>query len=360
MSARAGEYRSYLSLLETAGEAPATPGSVAALMRGQVEEEALSFETWSQVAQVFIALKPGNQAHRSYRLEEITRPPEEGLELEDLLAIRALEVSLDLDPNGVYQRDVLGDLEWDLGLKELAKKQYGDVIAILPDQEKHPFLVSGRVSEELQAVVVEALQRAATPPLSADPEMIYRHLGIFLMDQGKFKEAYDAFQRAQESSRRSYANWKAAAKAGEGDVDAAIGLLREATLAQSIEPENMVYVYLSLGDLLERKKRNEEAREAFQSALVLRPNDPGTLLRLGQVNESLGLLQEAEELYVRASEMGQDRIAALAQLVNFYRRIGRPAAALVPARKLQELQPGEAIYRKQVEDLTAAIAQGTH
>jgi tetratricopeptide (TPR) repeat protein len=367
MLARVGEYRSYLSLMETR-EPAMTPVDranhetlgIAALIRGQVEEEALSFETWSALAQVFTALKPRNQAHRSYRLEEITRPPEEGLEVEDLLTIRALEVSLDLDPNGTYQRNVLGDLEWELGLKALAKKQYGQVVAILPNQDKHPFLASGKVSEELQAVVIEALKRAVKPPLNADPEMVYRHLGMFLMEQGRFRDAYNAFQLAQEGSQRSYANWKAAAKEGEGDLDAAIALFREATLAKSIEPQNMVYVYASLGDLLERKGRNEEAKEAFQSALVLKPYDPGTLLRLGQVNESLGLLQEAEELYIRASEIGQDRLAALAQLVDFYRRIGRPDSALVPARKLVELQPGEAIYRRQVEQLTAAVEKGSH
>ena len=366
MKARSSELRAYLSLMEIAGEkgtAPSPGGQesvdgISALIQGQVEEEALSFETWSGLAEVYAALKPGNQAHRVYRLEEITRPPEEGLELEDLLAIRAWEVSLDLDPNGVYQRDSLGDLAWGLGLKELAKKHYGDVMAILPNQEKHPFLAQGKVSEELQEVVVNALKRSVKPPLNADPTAIFRHLGMFLMDQGRYQEAFDAFQSAQEASGLSSASWKALAKTGMGQWEDAIALYREARSSGNLPPDDLYYVLNSLGDLLERQGRHREAAEAFESALLLRPRDPVTLGRLAQVDEAMGLLEDAEELYIRASEIGPDRMTALAQLVAFYRRIGKPESALLAAGKLLELQPGEALYQKQVQELKADIEKG--
>jgi hypothetical protein len=72
----------------------------------------------------------------------------------------------------------------------------------------------------------------------------------------------------------------------------------------------------------------------------------------------MGLWQDAEDCYVRASEIGSERITNLAQLVQFYRRIGKPDLALLAARKMMQMEPNEPVYRQQVEELEADIENG--
>lgn len=357
--ARSGQLEVFLSLMESSTQPikgrslseDETENQLQRVLRSQVQDEPLRSDTWASLADVVAVLKPRNQAHRTYSLEDIARPGQEELEIEDLLEVRALEVSLDLDANSVYHRDTLADLAWQLGLRDYAKEQYGQVVTILPDPSKHLFLAPGKVSDELGEVVVRALQRAMEPPRNAPREVVYRHLGIFLLEQGRYQDAYDAFQKAQDVSGRSCASWKALCETGMGHLDAAISLYREAMVAEGLEPENRFYVLASLGELLERRGRHREASEVLRSALVLKPHDPGTLLQLGKVYESMGLWQDAEDCYVRASEIGSERTSNLAQLVLFYRRIGKPGLALQPARKLVELQPDEPLYRHQIEEL---------
>jgi tetratricopeptide (TPR) repeat protein len=361
--ARAGLVEVYLELMESGQQGrPMQPLSqqkvgmgLQRVIRDQLREEPLRSETWSQLADVYRALKPGNQTLRTYSLEELSRPVETNLEIEDLLQIRALETSVDVDLNNVYHRGTLGDLEWGLGLREFAKQQYGEVVTLLPDPTEHLFLASDKVSDELEEVVIKALYRAAGPPRNAQREPVYRHLGIFLMNQGRFQEAYDAFQLAQDVSGRSHASWKAQAVSAQGRLDDAIALYREAMVEEELDGDSRFHILASLAGALEDRGRHREAAEVLRSALVLRPHDSGTLLLLGRLYESMGLWQDAEDSYIRASEVGTERLSNLAQLVLFYRRIGKPSLALAPARELQQQQPGEPLYRQQVQELEAEI-----
>jgi len=361
--ARAGQLEVLLSLIESRQRGlrssslsdEAIKIQLPSVLRGQLENECLRSDTWSSLADVYAVLKPGNQEQRTYSLEELAGPVQEQLEIEDLLQIRALEVSLDQDPNSVYHRDTLADLAWQLGLRDYAMEQYGEVLTILPNPDKHLFLSLGKVSDEMAELVVRSLNRAMRPPRNAPQERANRTLGIFLLNQGRFQEAYDAFQKSQDVAGRNTASWKALAMSGMGRLDEAIALYREAMVAPGVEAENRFYVQVALGDLLDQRGRHREASEILRSALVIKPHDPGTLLLLGRVYESMGLWQDAEDCYVRASEIGSEPISSLAQLVLFYRRIGKPRLALEPARKLLALQPEESLYRQQIEELEADV-----
>lgn len=361
--ARAGQLEIFLSLIESRRRGLRSPSlseeaiksQLPNVLRGQLENECLRSETWSSLADLYAVLKPGNQEQRTYSLEELAGPVQEQLEIEDLLQIRALEISLDLDPNSVYHRDTLADLAWQLGLRDYAKEQYGEVVTILPEPDKHVFLAPGKVSEEMADLVVKSLNRAMQPPRNAPRERVNRTLGMFLLNQGRYQEAYDAFQKSQDSAGRSTASWRALAMSGMGRLDEAIALYREAMVAEGLEAEDRFYILVNLGGLLDQRGRHREASEILRSALVIKPHDPGTLLMLGRVYESMGLWQDAEDCYVRASEIGTAPISNLAQLVLFYRRIGKPRLALVPARKLLELQPEEPLYRQQIEELEADV-----
>jgi tetratricopeptide (TPR) repeat protein len=321
----------------------------------QVEESPLSAETWMGIADLYGALKIENQKKRVYSLEEFSRPAESRLEREDLLQIRSMETALGLDPNGIYARDVLADLAWSLGLFDLARAQYGELMTLEPDPYSHPFLAAGKVSQYLEKAVVEGMERALRPPRDARPEVVYRNLGSFYLQQERFADAIKAFENAERVSGRSYAQWRAYASTRMGDLKAAIPIYRNALAADPLTPEERFHVLLSLGDLLETVGSRQEASEALRAALVLQSRNPQAVLLLGRVTEEMGLWDEAEELFVKGSEIGTDRISGLANLVAFYRRSGKPSLALQPARELIKANPGEPVYRKQLEDIEAEI-----
>jgi tetratricopeptide (TPR) repeat protein len=308
------------------------------------------------VADFYAVLKPMNQARRVYSLDDVSPRPEENLEIEDLLQIRALEVATRLDPNGVFYQNRLGELAWSLGLKSLAQGRYREAVTLWPEQTKHLFLARLDVEPEMVQATVEGMERAVRPPRRAEPERVYRNLGIFLMEHGRPAEAREAFQKAEQSSHgRSYAVWQAAAEAGAGNLDEAIRLYRRSLTAGEVSSDQRFQAQWNLGALLERQGHHREAAQELTNALALRPRDTRALLALGRVYESLGLREDAEEQYVRASEAGGDRVELLVNLVEFYRRIGRPTDALDPARKLVELVPDEPLYRRQVGELEAQI-----
>lgn len=321
----------------------------------QVEDFPLSAETWMGVADLYGAVKIENQKKRVYSLEDFSRPAESRLEKEDLLQIRSMEIGLAVDPNGVYARDVLADLAWSLGLFDLARAQYGELMTLEPDPNAHPFLAASKVSEDLEKVVVEGMERAVRPPRDARPEVVYRNLGAFYLQQERFSDAVKAFEKAERTSGRSYAQWRAYALTRKGDLQGAIPIYQNALAADPLTPEERFHVLLSVGDLLEMVGRRQEASQALRSAFVLQPRNPQAVLLLARVTEELGLWTEAEELFVKGSEIGTDRISGLANLVAFYRRSGKPSLALQPARELSKENPDEQLYRKLVQDLEAEI-----
>jgi tetratricopeptide (TPR) repeat protein len=326
------------------------------VLRRLVGAAPLRPETWNGVADFFGTVKIENQRHRVYALEEITPRAEENLEPEDLLQIRALERSARVDPNGVYYWDTLGDLCWNIGLKGLAKEAYGEAVTLLPDPSQHLFLAPVGRPPELAEIGIRAMERALTPPRNANPEKVYRHLGGFLLGSGRFAEARRAFEKAEAcSSDGSYIFFQAYAATRQGQDEEAIRLYRKSLAQDHLEANGRFRNHLNLGQLLEKVGRHEEAARELQVALDLRPRDPRALLILGQIDETLGLVNEAEELYLKAAETSEEPITPLVNLVAFYRRVGRPAEALVPARKLAELQPEEEIYKQLVQQLRAEI-----
>ena len=321
-----------------------------------VETAPLLPETWSGVADFYGALKPENQRGRVYSLEGVSVRPEDNLEPEDVLQIRALEISTRVDPNGIYCWDSLGELSWALGLRALALECYREAMTLLPDPAKHLFLGAASMPPVLVETVALGMERAAAKPRSAEPEMVYRNLGIFLMEQERYAEARRAFEKADASAvEGSYLSWQAWAAANEGKDEDAIRLHRLALSRKRLDPEDRFRNHLSLGQMLEKRGRYEEAARDLRAALNFRPRDPRALLLLGRVDEAMGRLDEAEELYVKAADSSQERITPLVNLVEFYRRVGRPAEAMVPARKLMDLQPDEQVYRRLVQQLSAEI-----
>jgi tetratricopeptide (TPR) repeat protein len=314
-------------------------------------------ETWGGVADFFGALKPENQRRRTYSLQDISVRPEENLEPEDVLQIRALELAQHVDPNAVFFVDSLGDVAWNLGLRSLALSVYGDAIRLMPDAGRHPFLDALTLDSDLQETAIHAFAQAVEEPRKAEPERVYRHLGFFLMRLERWGEAREAFGGAERAARsgNNYISLQAAAAASDGKTQDAIRLYRRSLAQDLLSPEGRFQSHLNLGEMLELTGQHQDAIQQLRSALTLNPRDPRALTTLGKIYESLGWIDDAAEQYEKAADSSEDRIAPLASLVEFYRRVGLPAQALYPARKLVKLQPGETVYRKQLEQIQDEI-----
>jgi len=316
-------------------------------------------DTWSGVADFFGALKPQNQRQRAYSLQDISVRPEENVEPEDILQIRALELARRVDSNGVFFADSLGDVAWNLGLRSLALSSYEDSVLLMPDADQHPFLDALTLDPELLETTIRAFHKSLDKPRSANPADVYRNLGFFLMSLGRSSQAREAFRGAEQAatSGNNYISLQAYAAASDGKTEEAIQLYRRSLARDLLDPEERFRNLVFLGELLERTGQHEQAVLQLRNALMIKPRESRALATLGSVYEAMGLIEEAGEQYERAAESSEDRIAPLVGLVDFYRRVGLPAQALDPARKLVKLQPGEAVYRKQLEQIQDEILQ---
>lgn len=325
------------------------------LLAAQIEQAPLRAEVWSGAGDFFELIKPENQKGRVYSLEQLTRPREANLEIEELLGLRSMEVAVQLDPNAIYQRGEIARMAWRLGLKSMALKQFTEAMTLVSDLERHAFLAEGKVSPEVEEAVVKGMRRAALPPRNADKETTFRHLGIFLLGQEQYAQARAAFDEASEGTGITHFRWQAQSEELLGHHEQAAALYRSAAEKEAGDTADKVYLLLCVGQTLEDMGRHAEAIQPVRAAMMLEPRNPRGLLLLARINEALGSWSEAEAAYVQASEIGADRIVALAELVSFYRRSQRPILALEPARELVELQPDEPLYRKQVKELQDQI-----
>ncbi|HEU5181643.1 MAG TPA: hypothetical protein VFW45_12710 [Candidatus Polarisedimenticolia bacterium] len=325
------------------------------LVAAQIEEAPLRAEVWSGAGDFFELLKPENQKQRVYSLEQLTGPRESNLEIEELLQLRSMEVAVQLDPNAVYQRGEIARLAWRLGLKSMALKQFTEAVTLVSDFERHAFLTEGKVSPEVEEAVARGMRRAVLPPRNADKETTLRNLGAFLLNQEQYALARAAFDEAGRGTGVTHFRWQAYCEEMQGHREQALALYRRSAATEAEDVADKVQLLLRVGQILEDLGRHAEALEPVRAAMELEPRNPRGLLLLGRINEALGSWWEAEAAYARASEIGADRIVALAELVSFYRRTNRPMLALDPARKLVELQPDEPLYRKQVKELQDQI-----
>lgn len=97
----------------------------------------------------------------------------------------------------------------------------------------------------------------------------------------------------------------------QGDLPEAIRLYREA-LALDRQP----FLYLGLGDVLQRAGRLDEAVEAFQAALELDPDLAVAYYDLGVTYGNQGRLDEAVDAYERALELAPEGLPAAKTLNN--------------------------------------------
>jgi Flp pilus assembly protein TadD/TolB-like protein len=98
-------------------------------------------------------------------------------------------------------------------------------------------------------------------------------------------------------------------------------------------------VHVTLGVLHNASGRYEDARQAFERALALRPNDSNALTGKAEALEGLGRAADAEAAYKRAIALHPDSAGAHMQYGAFCHARGRYADAAAQFRRATELSP---------------------
>ncbi|WP_272699614.1 XrtA/PEP-CTERM system TPR-repeat protein PrsT [Desulfovibrio sp. Fe33] len=88
-----------------------------------------------------------------------------------------------------------------------------------------------------------------------------------------------------------------------------------------------VFARMTLGDALTRKGEKEKAIEQYEAVAKSRPDDSGTLLKMGALNYSLGNVEEAETDLTRAVAASPDSIRPMIILSSFYMKNGEKGLA---------------------------------
>jgi type IV pilus assembly protein PilF len=109
--------------------------------------------------------------------------------------------------------------------------------------------------------------------------------------------------------------------------------------------------YSAAGVCSLRKNNLKEAEDFFQRALRMDPNDPGSLLQLGQIRYRQGSLEEARRLVIRYNRLVEPTAESLWLALRVERKLGERGAEssyanqlrrrFAASREYQQLQRGE-------------------
>jgi len=199
------------------------------------------------------------------------------------------------------------------------------------------------------AIALEELRIAA----AADPgyPLTYSMFGLVYMELREPKLAQSNFERALRLSptdpdiNHNY-GWFLCQTGREGE---AIKYFMQAV-------SNPLYTtpwrsYSAAGVCSLRRNNLKEAEDYFQRALRLDPNDPGSLLQLGQIRYRQGNLEEARRMVGRYNRFAEPTAESLWLALRVERKLGERAAEssyanqlrrrFAASREYQQLQRGE-------------------
>lgn len=189
---------------------------------------------------------------------------------------------------------------------------------------------------------VEA-ERAFRKALAEQPgqPQILVNLGISLRFQKRAAEARELFERAlrHTATRRAAGHQLAQLYLDSGELDAAERCCRLVLDAEPTAPE----ILNSLGLVLERRGRVEEAARAYGRAAEADPNAAEPRNNLGNLEKARGRLGEAESWYRRAIEADPHFIGAYNNLALIYENRGEPEKAIDLYGKALAKEPGNAV-----------------
>ncbi len=220
------------------------------------------------------------------------------------------------------------------------------------------YRITGKYSE----AIVELNRARDLAPNSDD---VYRRLGHVYLESGNAPRAIEAYQKGIELNPYYWMNYDSLGNAyyqvgeydkaletfkkvmelepnvEEGFANSAAMLIQEGKYAESIpylekanqiEPSASSFANMGIAYLF--SKRFPEARQAFEKAVAMNPNDTAMTVNLGDAYRGAGETDKARELYQRAISLGFKELqtnprdpAVLGQMALAYAKVGNAQEA---------------------------------
>jgi tetratricopeptide (TPR) repeat protein len=195
---------------------------------------------------------------------------------------------------------------------------------------------------------------AATPPALPDTLDALLALGQRAFDEGDFREAQQAFERALTLDPAN-----AMARHNLGYALEAQGAIEDAIAAYEAvmqSPQPLAQSAFNLGVLLARSGRDDEARQAFEQTLQRDPSLAKAWVNLGVLHARAGQLEAARQCYGQALAADPSCHSARVKLANLLVRERRWEEAL--AAYAQVVEEGWNLAEVQYRRSLALAAQG--
>jgi type IV pilus assembly protein PilF len=182
---------------------------------------------------------------------------------------------------------------------------------------------------------------------AADPNYApaYSMLGLVYMDLREHQQAEDHFQRALKLSpadgdiNHNYAWFLCQTKREPESIKYFLTAIRNPLYASPWRS------YSAAGVCSLRTRNVKDAEEFFQRALRLEPDEPVSLLQLGEIRYGQGRLEEARRLVARHNKLVAPSAASLWLALRVERRLGQRVAEQSYANQLRRRFPTSPEYQ---------------
>jgi tetratricopeptide (TPR) repeat protein len=219
-----------------------------------------------------------------------------------------LQTAMDLAPENWRWPYLLGALQIDSGDFRSAEQNMNVALAKTQDNARILYNLGIVYRKEDRLMEAQtALEKSIAPDGRADPMM---ELGQVSLQRGEYQNAIDWFLRAVQLSPSDYDAWGnlAAAYQGSGQhpTEAANAYRKAAALAEEelkTTPDKSFLVSV-LGEYYANLHDESHALPLLRRAVVLAPEDPDLLERVGESYEDLGHRGQALSFVVKALKLG--------------------------------------------------------
>jgi tetratricopeptide (TPR) repeat protein len=358
------DYRSLVGEADTyleAGHQPwlGTPDQVetleraVALYRQAVRRQPADPNTWAQMARAYRALAVARRASRPIDLSSLG-DPQAMHQPEDDLAQAAMTRALELEPSNYIYVDYLADLSYARD-EEDALEWYRRGARVLPNLKAHAFLEdpASVPADVAEAVVLGARDALGTKNVVVDSQIL-EEISWFHSRRGSYQEAADSCLEAIEAGHPYAAElWTR-----RGLWLDHLGQVDQATQAflRSLELKpGRALSHFGLGQIAAREGDVQGALSRFRAARDHAPKNLRFQLTLAKALVDAQDFEEATRVYQVATRIPGGEVPAATALVDLFRRRGIYDQALVYAKRLMELHPGEEAFVRQVGELEARL-----
>jgi tetratricopeptide (TPR) repeat protein len=305
------------------------------------------------MARAYQALAVARRASRPLDLSTLDTP-RSVRQTEDDLAVASMTRALQLEPSNYIYLDYLAELRYRQGYDD-ALTWYERGARVLPRLKAHPYLAEPRTVPEdvAEAAVRGARAAVGTRNVILDTKIL-EDVAMFLAQRGRYREAAETCKQAIDLGHpEPHVLWGRRGIWLDRAGDPA-GARQSLERALEIKPDYALALY-GLGQIAEDQGDLQEAVRRFRAARAVNPKILRFQMALGRTLDTTGDLEEATRAYQAALRIPGGEVPASIALVDLLRRRGIYDQALVYAKRLKELHPGEETYARQVAELQAQL-----